>query len=271
MPAHYLYTAFTMIILIAESKTMLGCERTVDPATLDKHTPLGEQIAADIMKCMGELSAGELTEQTGLSATMASKMKKMIYDFPLKETGERAIEAYTGVVFKALDYPSLSEGGKQRCSSDVRIISSLYGWLRPEDIVKPYRLDFFTRLEEGPSAGKPLNLFWRAETTKALVREMENRGDKEILNLLPADAAKAIDWKLVKRFAKVWKVDFQEIADGGSGKTPNAGRLKTLRGTLLRQILEEDIRSTASLLHTSSSHYLCQGPVDYPDRLKFLC
>lgn len=260
-----------MLILIAESKTMLPDEKVVTPAEFELHTPALETEADEIMASLRKLTVSELIEQTGLSGSLAAKMQKMIYEFGNKSTGNEAIRAYTGVVFKALDFSSLSEAAQASCKDEVRIISSLYGWLRPDDIVKSYRLDFTTRFEEGPSASKSLNTFWRAAVTKCLVKNIQTEGHTEILNLLPADAAKCIDWKLTKRFAKVWKVDFQEMQEGGRLKTPTANRLKTLRGLLLRQILEEGIKNASDLVKTASTHYVCEGTPVYPDHLQFLC
>lgn len=260
-----------MIVLIAESKTMLTSERDVTPRELSSASPCYDSSASGIMDSLKNLTVGELASMLKLSGTLAARMQKMIYEFDYKQTGNRAIEAFTGVVFKALDFSSLPEDVKSRCEAEVRIISSLYGWLRPLDVIKPYRLDFTTRLEEGPSACKALNTFWRMEVTKALVKMLNETHSTEILNLLPADAAKCIDWKLVKRFAKVWKVDFQELRDGGLMKTPTAEKLKTLRGTLLRQILTEDIPDVAALIRAVSPSYVCEGTPVYPDHLRFLC
>ena len=260
-----------MLILIAESKTMLPDERPVGTEEYAMSRPQCEDVAEEIMESLRRLSVDELMEQTRLSAGLARKMQKMIYEFRFKNTGNPAISAYTGVVFKTLDFDTLSPDGKKRGEENVRIISSLYGWLRPTDIVKNYRLDFTTRLEEGPSAGRALNSFWKSDVTKCLVRELEDRGCRNILNLLPGDAANCIDWKLVKKFARVWKADFTELHDGDVGKTPAAGKLKTMRGHLLRQILEENITSPEALLHTSSEHYVCEGTPRYPDHLSFIC
>lgn len=259
-----------MLTLIAESKTMAP-EKDVEAGLRARHIPCGEKTASEIIDSLKDLTVGELAEQLGLSPTLAVKMKKMCYEFGYKATGNCAVEAYTGVVFKALDYTSLSDEAKDRCNREVAIISSLYGWLRPEDIIKSYRLDFTSKPEGTPAEGRCLNAFWRADVTKQLVKTLQAQGITEILNLMPADAAKCIDWKLVKRFAKVWKVDFQEMLDGGKTKTPNAGRLKTLRGTLLRQILEEDIRDSRGVTRTVSPHYVCEGTPVYPDHLQFLC
>ena len=260
-----------MLTLIAESKTMLAKESDVTPQEYEAHKPVGETLADEIMATLKELPVNELVEQTGLSSTLAVKMKKMAYEFAFKATGNAAITSYTGVVFKALDYASLDAEARQRCNEEVGLISSLYGWLRPDDIIKPYRLDFNSKPEGNPVEGKALNAFWKADVTKQIVKTIQSQGITEILNLLPSDASKCVDWKLVKRFAKVWKVDFQEMQEGGKLKTPTANRLKTLRGTLLRQILEEDIRDSRGVMHTVSPHYVCEGTPVYPDHLQFLC
>lgn len=259
-----------MIVLIAESKTMLTSEGAVRPEEYELHKPLYEEVAAQIMETLGEESVADLASMLKLSGSLASRMKKMTYEFGFKRSGNRTIEAFTGVVFRALDFASLTDAAKERCDAQVRVISSLYGWLRPSDIIKPYRLDFTSRLEAGPSAGKPLNSFWRMDVTKALVKQLEETHATEIVDLLPGDASKCIDWKLVKRFAKVWKVDFQEMREGGAMKTPSAERLKALRGTLLRQILTEGIADVETLRHVSSPAYFCEGTPVYPDHLRFL-
>lgn len=260
-----------MIILIAESKTMLSAESVISPEELAAHTPCFETTASEIMQGLGGVSLGQLASMLKLSGSLAGKMQKMVYEFGYKSTGNLAIEAFTGVVFKALDYPSLTVEARKRCDDRVRIISSLYGWLHPSDFIKPYRLDFTSHLDEGSSAGIALNTFWRMDVTKALVKEIQASEDSNILNLLPADAAKCIDWKLVKRFAKVWKADFQEMREGGMMKTPNAEKLKAMRGALLRQILIEDISDIEALKLAACNEYVCEGTPQYPDHLRFLC
>lgn len=260
-----------MIILIAESKTMHSFEEAIFPKNYLDHRPLYEETAEEIMAAIKEIPLADIAEMTRFSGKLTSSLQKYAYNFSYKSTGMKAIEAFTGVVFKALDYTTLRDDVKLRCTNKVRIISSLYGWLRPDDIVKSYRLDFTSHLDFPPTDGKAMNIFWRQDVTKALVKEVQNQGDNEILLLLPSDAANCIDWKLVKRFAKVWKVDFQEIKEGDNLKTPNAGRLKTLRGTLLRQILMENISNINELLQIVSPHYLCEGTPVYPDHIRFLC
>lgn len=260
-----------MLTLIAESKTMLPSEKPVSVKDFAEHTPVYDDIAGAIMDSLGGLSLEDLAAETKLSSSLAAKMQRYIYEFDNKSTGNPAIEAYTGVVFKALDFSSLSEDAKLRCCRETAIISSLYGWLRPYDIVKTYRLDFTSRLEEEPVNGLTMNAFWRKDVTKALVRKIQEDNITEILHILPSDAAACIDWKLVKRFAKVWKVDFREMKDEGKFKTPIASKLKTMRGKLLRQILEEGIENVKDLMKIESVDYFCEGTPVYSDHISFLC
>lgn len=260
-----------MLILIAEAKTMRSVDAQGVVDGKDASRPVFDTIATEIMAGLRDLPIDEIAGQTGLSPTLAAKLQKMAYDFPFKTAGYESIEAYTGVVFKALGYDTLSEQAKADCRKCVRIISSLYGWLRPDDIIKPYRLDFNTKLEQGPSDAKAMNVFWRPDVTKALVRYLTDHSCREILNLLPGDASNAIDWKLVKRFAKVYKADFVEFKDGDKPRTPSAGILKTMRGRLLRQLLEENVTEARQILRLESPHYFCEGTPQYPDHFRFIC
>lgn len=257
-----------MLTLIAESKTMLDEQQVITPEELSRHMPVRAEQASRIIEHLEQLSQAELIKDTKLTPSLALKLRQMLHGFHNTGFGLQAIEAFTGVVFKGLDYNSLASESKTLCQSDVRIVSSLYGLLRPDDIIKPYRLDFSAKAAPD---GSSLAFYWKLATTIDTVRAVIDGGHAEILNLLPADAAKCIDWKAVKRFCKVWKADFTEITDGGEAKTPNAGKLKTMRGKLLRQILSQGITNTADLKNIQTDDYICEGTPTYPDHLQFLC
>ena len=255
-----------MLSLIDESKTMTPCDRPVSSEILGLHRPVDQQYAEAIMAHIASFSPAELSEISRFNFPMASKLHKLAREFPYLAVGQTAVEAFTGVVFKALDYASLSAADRDFLCRNVRIISSLYGWLRPDDIIKAYRLDYTSPLSPD---GKTMSAYWRARVTVNLVHELQAGDFNSILDLLPADAARCVDWKLVKRFASVWKVDFKELKEGGSFSTPHAGRLKTLRGHLLREISERHIQDPADLLTLSTPLLLPMGTPDYPDHIAF--
>ena len=247
-----------MKILIAESKTMAPCLAAVSRDDYLNHRAKTDSIATSMMRQWGEWNLGEIASRFKLSAKLARSMQNYIYDFPNKTNGEKAIEAFTGVVFKAFDYASLSQEEKETVQNNVRIVSSLYGLLLPEDIIKPYRLDFTSKVS--PTGGTMAD-YWKM-TLKGMLGDTLG-DDTEILDLLPGDAAKCIDWRTLPMLSRM-KVDFKEVkaSETGDGtlsyKTPIANKLKMLRGKLLRHIIKEGIDSFDALRNF-------EGPDFQPD------
>lgn len=256
------------MILIAESKTMAAGQREVSREEFVEHRPLFDGIANAIMDSLRDRSVEQLCAEAGITARLAVSLRRMIYEFPDKSLGIRAVRAFTGVVFRQLNIDAYSDAQKAFLSANLRIISSLYGWLRPDDVIKPYRFDFKSHVAP---LGETLMKNWKKDVTIALVRDLQARGDRVIIDLLPADASKCVDWKLVKRFAKVYKVDFKTIIGPDETKTPNSGRLKELRGRLLDQIIREGVTDPAAIATLESADYMPDpaGPT-HPGYLSFL-
>lgn len=234
-----------MRILIAESKTMGECTAPVAPDLLREYRPLLDSPVTLFMKKWGEWPIEEIVSTLKISPMLAAEFKRMAYEFPNKATGCPALEAFTGVVFKAFSYSTLTPEEKERADNSINIVSSLYGLLRGDDIVKPYRLDFTTRVAP---TGESMAAYWRPLISPMLLESMREDKESELLDLMPADAAKCFDWRMIKRAVRVLKVEFRSIADGGSLHTPHATLLKTLRGRLLRDIIEKDISTISDLL-----------------------
>ncbi len=255
-----------MLILIAESKTMTACDRPVAADIYAAHRPSGEEAADAVMTALRNADTLQIAEVTRLSATMASRLHRMAYEFPNKALGSPAIEAYTGVVFKAFAYNKLGQAERADACRRIRIISSLYGWLRPDDIIKAYRLDFSAPLLSG---GKNFAECRRDAVTEKLLSTLHKTGEDLILNLLPADAAKLIDWRQVPSNVRTVKADFIEVHPGGATRTPNSNRLKTLRGKLLRQIITDGIDNIDSLLTASGNDYAATPELSTCDSIVF--
>lgn len=255
-----------MLILIAESKTMIPCDTPVDRNIFTAHTPVFIDRAAEIMGALTRMPADELAARTRLSAAMVSRLMLMARDFPDTGTGAPAGEAFTGVVFKAFGYGTLDAAARARTQEHLAIVSSLYGWLRPADIVKPYRLDYTT-----PAApdGTALAAWWRGAVTARLLDTIAAGGHNAVIDMLPGDAARCIDWKAVKGHARVFKVDFREMGPGGATRTPHAGRLKTLRGLMLRHVMVNAIDTPEALAAAETDECL-PTPHGAPGTITFL-
>lgn len=241
------------MILIAESKTMTSEQQEVSPEEFKEHRPLYDEHAEAIMDSLRNHTIGQLAAKAGITNRLAESLRHMIYEFPNKSLGIRAVDAFTGVVFRQLGQTGYDDVQRLWLNGNLRIISSLYGWLRPDDIIKPYRLDFKSRVAPD---GDTLMKYWKKDVTIALVKELRMKGDNVIIDLLPSDAAKCIDWKLVKRFAKVYKVDFKTVVSHEELKTPNSGRLKELRGRLLDHIIRLGITTPSEIASLESPDYM---------------
>lgn len=263
-----LHFILTFMILIAESKTMASLETEVSREEFAKHRPIFDGIANAIMDSLRDRSPEQLAAEAGITLRLAASLRRMIYEFSNKSTGIRAIEAFTGVVFRQLGLAGYDYVQSEFMHDNVRIISSLYGWLRPDDIIKPYRFDFKSHVAP---LGETLMKYWKKDVTIALVHELQDKGDTDIIDLLPSDAAKCVDWKLVKRFANVYKVDFKTYDGTGALKTPNAGRLKELRGRLLDLIIRHHLVTPSEIADLESRDFMPDpdGP-RFPSYISFL-
>lgn len=247
---------------------MASAETDVSREELAECRPQFDGIANAIMDSLRERTPEQLAAEAGITLRLAASLRRMIYEFPNKSTGLRAIEAFTGVVFRQLRLAGYDAAQKKFLQDNVRIVSSLYGWLRPDDIVKPYRFDFKSHVAP---LGETLMKYWKKDVTIAMAQELRAKGDTVIIDLLPSDAAKCVDWKLIKQFANVYKVDFKMYDGTDVMKTPNAGRLKELRGRLLDLIVRNGISSPADIASMESSDFMPDpaGP-RYPSYLSFV-
>lgn len=245
-----------MLVLIAESKTMAPCLDKVSPEVYAAHRPMMEDRAEAVMDSLRGTSESELAARVGISAALARRLREMVYEFPNKTLGAKAIEAFTGVVFKAFDYGSLNSAARGRTAATVRIVSSLYGWLRPDDIVKAYRLDFKTSVAPD---GLTLAASMRDRLGEALVAELDSRGSRAVLDLMPGEALGGFARSTLRLQTEMWTAVFREMLPGGSYKTPDAGWLKTLRGKLLRLIVENGIDKPEELAGIGSDDFMCES------------
>lgn len=242
-----------MILLLAESKTMSSDQMVINETTLEANLPKLEDTADQIMTHVADLSPMQISSILGISSQLAVKAHSLAYDFSFKKTGYKAIWGFIGEAFRAFDVKSISNEALDRAESSLRIISSVYGILKPSDIIKPYRCEFNKAI--APDQKKPIQIF-KSKVTIELVNYIKEKGIKEVLNLLPGDADKCIDWKIIKAFATVNKISFMKIDQTGQLKTPIAGQLKELRGLMARIVLSQNIQSIEELKRVISDRFL---------------
>ena len=220
--------------------------------------PIFEDMADEIMNYISGLTPQEISTRLGISSQLAVKAHNLAYDFPHKITGYKAIEGFTGEAYKAFDIKSLSSSSIENIDEKLRIISSIYGCLRPSDIIKPYRCEFNKPIDS--SNKTPITIF-KPKITVEFVKFIKEHKIREVIDLLPADADKCLDWKIIRAFVSVYKINFKTISTAGDLKTPLAKRLKELRGLMCRTIIENGIETFDQLKRVESDNFI-YSPLD---------
>lgn len=173
----------------------------------------------------------------------------------------QAIYAFSGDVYRGIDAYSISEEKLDILQHTVRIISGLYGLLKPMDLIQPYRLEMGTKFPVGKH--KNLYEFWRQKVTTALNDEMQ---DEELLvNLASQEYFKAIDTKVLK--SPLVHVDFKEYKNGQYKTIAIFSKLA--RGLMTRHIVETNAKSIEDLKIFNAERYAFDANLSTENKLVF--
>jgi cytoplasmic iron level regulating protein YaaA (DUF328/UPF0246 family) len=153
----------------------------------------------------------------------------------ISERSRQAIFAFTGDVYQGIEAPTLSKTDVEYAQSHLRILSGLYGVLKPLDIIEPYRLEMGTSLTIGKN--KSLYEFWGEQISLELNEALKNHEEKILINLASNEYFKAVDKK--KLTAETISPQFKD-AKNGKYKVI-AFYAKKARGMMSRYILENKI------------------------------
>ena len=177
------------------------------------------------------------------------------------ENARPAIYAFNGDVYRGLDAYTIEASKIEALQQSVRIISGLYGVLKPLDLVQPYRLEMGAKIPVGKS--KNLYDFWRKKVTTALNDELEE--GELFVNLASQEYFKAIDVKILK--IPVVHVDFKEFKNG-QYKTI-AIFAKLARGYMTRHIIENSVETIDGLKTFATDGYAYDANLSTDTKLVF--
>ncbi|MBB5659545.1 hypothetical protein FHS65_000263 [Brevundimonas halotolerans] len=178
----------------------------------------------------------DLRRLMGISADLAklNQVRFKAFD-PDSEDGLQAALAFAGDVYQGLDARSLAADDLGWAQDHLRILSGLYGLLRPLDRIQPYRLEMGTRLKT--RRGSSLYDFWGDRISKALNADAEGHADPTLVNLASQEYFGAVDAKALK--LPVVNIHFREEKDGESRIISFFA--KKARGTMARYAIENRI------------------------------
>ncbi len=180
--------------------------------------PLTE-ILLDIVKNM---SMNELSSALKLNSKMLETVAEYIEKFDVATTYQ-AIELYSGTAFKALDAKTLDKDSLDYLNEHLLILSAFYGVCKPYDLIKPYRLDFTSKIKVDSLT---LKKFWK-DYYNSFIAEGET-----VVNLASNEFSSLFD----KEKYDWWDFDFYQMENGI--KKSNSVISKKMRGSYLREIAQ---------------------------------
>ena len=155
--------------------------------------------AVRLSKTMRGLTLGDLKKLMNLSPDLARLNRDRFKAFdadPVEESVRPAVRAFAGDTYIGLEASSLDADEMSWAQDHLRILSGLYGVLRPLDAIQPYRLEMGSRLKT--RRGKTLYDFWGTQISKALVSQAGELGTDTLINCASQEYFGAADTKALK-------------------------------------------------------------------------
>ena len=198
--------------------------------------------AERLNKLLKKKSAKSLSKLMKISDNLGQLNYERNQDWQLpftKDNARQAVYAFNGDVYRGLDVYTLPKTKLDTLESTVRIISGLYGVLKPLDLIQPYRLEMGTKLPVGKN--KNLYEFWRKKVTQKLNEELDD--DELFVNLASNEYFKAIDVKALK--VPVITANFKEFKNGTYKNIAIFAKLA--RGLMTRYIIDTNAKTIQDL------------------------
>ena len=224
-----------MLTLISPAKT-LDYETPATTETFSQPTQLAQ--SRKLIRRLRELSEGDLSKLMSISGKLAEVNQQRFKQWktPFKpENARQAVFAFKGDVYIGLDAYSLDEPGLEFAQEHLRILSGLYGVLRPLDLMQPYRLEMGTRLDT--DAGNNLYQFWDKRITDSLNKELRETGSKTVVNLASNEYFKVVQPNRLK--SDIITPNFRELRNGEHKFISFSA--KKARGLMSRYIIDHRI------------------------------
>ncbi len=213
------------------------------------------------------LTLGALKDLMDLSDDLARLNRDRFRDYaadPAPGAVKPAVLAFAGDTYTGLEAATLDADALDYAQRHLRILSGLYGVLRPLDGIQPYRLEMGSRLKT--RRGTNLYDFWRDLPAKALNAAAEEAGAEVLVNCASQEYFGAVDRKALK--LRVIEPAFYEVKDGRPKMVSFFA--KQARGAMARFIVERRVRDPQALVEFDSCGYRHDPATSTEDRPVFL-
>ena len=221
--------------------------------------------AERLNKLLKKKSARSLSKLMSISENLGqlNYERNQEWSLPFEATNARqAAYAFSGDVYRGMDIYTLPKEKVDYLQNSLRILSGLYGILKPLDLIQPYRLEMGTRMKVGVK--KNLYEFWKQKITKKLNEELEE--GEVFVNLASNEYFKAIDRKALK--AEVITPVFKDFKNGEYKTIMTFAKLA--RGLMTRYIIDNEAETVDDLKGFDYEGYHYSEPMSTESELVFI-
>ncbi|MAM63665.1 peroxide stress protein YaaA [Maritimibacter sp. UBA3975] len=248
-----------MLITVSPAKRLDESDAVATGGT----TPVFAEETAKLAKTAVLKQPTKLQALMDISPALGKLNAERFKRFGTGEGAKQAIEMFAGDTYTGFDAGSLDADAMDYAQDHLRILSGLYGLLRPRDVIEPHRLEMGTRLKT--RRGTSLYDFWGDRIAKQLVAEAEALGTDTLVNCASVEYFTAADRKPLA-LTVVTPVFYETKA--GEPKIVSFFA-KQARGTMARFICENRISTPAGLADFTSGGYRYQPAMSTPERPVF--
>lgn len=231
-----------MIAILSPAKTL---DYSPTPKAFDQTLPVFAKETSKLVSVLRKKSKNKLKVLMSISDNLAEeniKRYQVFEDTFTKKNSKEAIFAFKGDVYRGFDAESLTKAQIKYAQKHVRILSGLYGVLKPLDLMQAYRLEMGTKLST--RKGKNLYEFWDSKITNILNEEIENHKTKTIVNLASNEYFKSVKKKNLN--ADIIDVSFKEYR--GDELKFISFNAKRARGLMARYIVKNKVEDQKGLI-----------------------
>ena len=238
-----------MLSILSPAKTL---DYETAPTTKKSTQPLFVEQAASLIETARELDPEGIQALMGVSEKIAALNHERFMnwqpDFSLRNA-KQSVLAFKGDVYTGLQADTLSQDELAFAQKHLRILSGLYGLLRPLDLMQPYRLEMGLSFEN--SGGKNLYEFWGEQITQILNKHLKTSGSRVLVNLASNEYFRAVKPKLLD--AEVITPQFRDLKNGQYKMISFFA--KKARGVMARFIIQEGMNDPEGLKDFSGDGY----------------
>ena len=251
--------------------TVLSPAKTLDydsaPITQSSTIPRFMDQSALLVEDARSLSPDDIRSLMGVSEQIAHLNHERFMNWQRNsnaDNAKQAVLAFKGDVYTGLQAETLSEDALTFAQSRLRILSGLYGLLRPLDLMQPYRLEMGLKFTN--QRGKNLYEFWGQQLTNTLNDDLASANTEVLINLASNEYFKAVKPKLLN--ADVITPQFKDLKNGQYKMISFFA--KKARGIMARYIIDNRITEPEALKAFSEAGYYYSEADSKGDQWVFL-